>query len=174
MRKIVYSSITKFIAVVIFILGIVGGVLTGADGIMEYCNREEEIYNFENDFSESWYISNLLGDPENVVYNAYRSVFYEYDGYGLQRPIEEDISSEEIRLKLENNLKERFAEYYNSGKVNYYVQWNDLVLTNCGAKSAEDLMQGEYYSYLKREPGGHIDRQMPNNKHITKILRRPR
>ena len=166
MRKIVYSSITKFIAVVIFILGIVGGVLTGADGIMEYCNQEEEIYNFENDFSESWYISNLLGDPENVVYNAYRSVFYEYDGYGLQRPIEEDISSEEIRLKLENNLKERFAEYYNSGKVNYYVQWNDLVLTNRGAKSAEDLMQGEYYSYLKREPGGHIDRQMPNNKHI--------
>ena len=166
MRKIVYSSITKFIAVVIFILGIVGGVLTGADGIMEYCNQEEEIYNFENDFSESWYISNLLGDPENVVYNAYRSVFYEYDGYGLQRPIEEDISSEEIRLKLENNLKERFAEYYNSGKVNYYVQWNDLVLTNCGTKSAEDLMQGEYYSYLKREPGGHIDRQMPNNKHI--------
>ena len=166
MRKIVYSSITKFIAVVIFILGIVGGVLTGADGIMEYCNQEEEIYNFENDFSESWYISNLLGDPENVVYNAYRSVFYEYDGYGLQRPIEEDISSEEIRLKLENNLKERFAEYYNSGKVNYCVQWNDLVLTNCGAKSAEDLMQGEYYSYLKREPGGHIDRQMPNNKHI--------
>ena len=166
MRKIVYSSITKFIAVVIFILGIVGGVLTGADGIMEYCNQEEEIYNFENDFSESWYISNLLGDPGNVVYNAYRSVFYEYDGYGLQRPIEEDISSEEIRLKLENNLKERFAEYYNSGKVNYYVQWNDLVLTNCGAKSAEDLMQGEYYSYLKREPGGHIDRQMPNNKHI--------
>ena len=166
MRKIVYSSITKFISVVIFILGIVGGVLTGADGIMEYCNQEEEIYNFENDFSESWYISNLLGDPENVVYNAYRSVFYEYDGYGLQRPIEEDISSEEIRLKLENNLKERFAEYYNSGKVNYYVQWNDLVLTNRGAKSAEDLMQGEYYSYLKREPGGHIDRQMPNNKHI--------
>ena len=166
MRRIVYSSITKFIAVVIFILGIVGGVLTGADGIMEYCNQEEEIYNFENVFSESWYISNLLGDPGNVVYNAYRSVFYEYDGYGLQRPIEEDISSEEIRLKLENNLKERFAEYYNSGKVNYYVQWNDLVLTNCGAKSAEDLMQGEYYSYLKREPGGHIDRQMPNNKHI--------
>ena len=166
MRKIVYSSITKFIAVVIFILGIVGGVLTGADGIMEYCNQEEEIYNFENVFSESWYISNLLGDPGNVVYNAYRSVFYEYDGYGLQRPIEEDISSEEIRLKLENNLKERFAEYYNSGKVNYHVQWNDLVLTNCGAKSAEDLMQGEYYSYLKREPGGHIDRQMPNNKHI--------
>lgn len=166
MRKIVYSSITKFIAVVLFILGIVGGVLTSADGIMEYCNQEEQIYNFENDFSESWYISNLLGNPENVIYNAYRSVFYAYDEYGRQRPIEEDITSEEIRLKLENNLKERFAEYYNSGKVNYYVQWNDLVLTNCGAKSAEDLMQGEYYSYLKREPGGHIDRQMPNNKHI--------
>ena len=166
MRKIVYSSITKFIAVVIFILGIVGGVLTGADGIMEYCNQEEQIYNFENDFSESWYISNLLGDPENVIYNAYRSVFYAYDEYGRQRPIEEDITSEEIRLALENNLKERFSEYYNSDKVNYYVQWNDLLLTNCDAKSEEDLMQGEYYSYLKRDPNGHIERQMPNSNHI--------
>ena len=166
MRKVVYSSITKFIAVVLFILGIVAGVLTGADGIMEYCNQEEQIYNFENDFSESWYISNLLGDPENLIYNAYRSVFYVDDEYGHRRPIEEDITSDEIRLALENNLKERFSEYYNSDKVNYYVQWNDLVLTNCDAKSAEDLMQGEYYSYLKRDPSGHVERQMPNDNHI--------
>ena len=166
MRKIVYSSITKLVAVVLFIACIVSGVLIAADGVLEYYNQEEEIYLFESDFSESWYISNLLGDPQVIVYNAYRSVFYVYDGLGHKRPIEGDITSEENRMALEKYLKERFSEYYNSERVNYYVQWNDLVLTNCGAKSAEEVMQGEYYSYLKRDPNGFVERKMPNDRHI--------
>ena len=166
MRKVVYSSITKLVAVVLFIACIISGVLIAADGVLEYYNQEEEIYLFESDFSESWYISNLLGDPQGIVYNAYRSVFYVHDGLGHQRPIEGDITSEENRMALEKYLKERFSEYYNSERVNYYVQWNDLVLTNCGAKSAEELMQGEYYSYLKRDPNGFVERKMPNDRHI--------
>lgn len=166
MRKVVYSSITKLVAVVLFIACIISGVLIAADGVLEYYNQEEEIYLFESDFSESWYISNLLGDPQGIVYNAYRSVFYVHDGLGHQRPIEGDITSEENQMALEKYLKERFSEYYNSERVNYYVQWNDLVLTNCGAKSAEELMQGEYYSYLKRDPNGFVERKMPNDRHI--------
>ena len=166
MRKVVYSSITKLVAVVLFIACIISGVLIAVDGGLEYYNQKEEIYLFENDFSESWYISNLLGDPQTIVYNAYRSVFYVHDGLGHQRPIEGDITSEENRMALEKYLKERFSEYYNSERVNYYVQWNDLVLTNCGAKSAEELMQGEYYSYLKRDPNGFVERKMPNDRHI--------
>ena len=166
MRKVVYSSITKFVAVVLFIACIISGVLIAVDGVLEYYNQKEEIYLFESDFSESWYISNLLGDPQVIVYNAYRSVFYIHDGLGHQRPIEGDITSEENRMALEKYLKERFSEYYNSERVNYYVQWNDLVLTNCGAKSAEELMQGEYYSYLKRDPNGFVERKMPNDRHI--------
>ena len=74
MRKVVYSSITKMVAVVLFIACIISGVLIAADGVLEYYNQEEEIYLFESDFSESWYISNLLGDPQGIVYNAYHSV----------------------------------------------------------------------------------------------------
>ena len=166
MRKVVYSSITKFIAVILFIASIVSGVLIATDGALAYFNQEEEIYNFESDFSESWYISSLLSEPENLVYNAYRSVFYADDGTGLQRPIKDKIDSEEIRLALVNNLEERFSDCYYSEMINYYVQWNDLVLTNCGAKSAEELMQGEYYSYLKRDPNGFVERKMPNDRHI--------
>ena len=83
MRKIVYSNVTKCIAVVLFIASIVCGVLAATDGILEYDSQEEEIYNFESNFSESWYILNLLNDPENVVYYAYRSVFHPYDDSGL-------------------------------------------------------------------------------------------
>ena len=159
MRKIVYSNVTKCIAVVLFIASIVCCVLAATDGILEYDSQEEEIYNFESSFSESWYILNLLNDPENVVYYAYRSVFHPYDDSGNR--VSKDINEEETRLEIVQNLEERFSEYYYSEVINYYIQWNDLVLTNCGAKSAEELMQGEYYSYLKRSAGGYVERELP-------------
>jgi len=165
MRKIVYSNVTKFIAVLLFIASIVCGVLIATDGVLEYFNQEDEIYNFESDFSESWYISNLLNDPENVVYFAYRSVFHPYDESGNR--VNTDIDSEETRLALVENLEERFSEYYYSDVINYFVQWNDFVLTNCGAKSAEELMQGEYYSYIKRSVGGYVERDTPSKRSIS-------
>lgn len=132
MRKIVYSNITKFIAVLLFIASIVCGVLIAADGVLQYFNQDEEIYNFESDFSESWYITSLLSEPENVMFNAYHSVFYqEVDGVWHVRG---NIESEEIRNDLSNQLNERFGNYSNFDKLNYYVRWNDLVLTNCGAE----------------------------------------
>ena len=164
MRKIVYSNVTKCIAVVLFISSIVCGVLAATDGILEYDSQEEEIYNFESSFSESWYILNLLNDPENVVYYAYRSVFHPYDDSGNR--VSKDINEEETRLEMVHNLEERFSEYYYSEVVNYYIQWNDFVLTNCGAKSAEELMQGEYYSYLKRSAGGYVERELPGKQSL--------
>ena len=164
MRKIVYSNVTKCIAVVLFIASIVCGVLVATDGILEYDSQEEEIYNFESSFSESWYILNLLNDPENVVYYAYRSVFHSYDESGNR--VSKDINEEETRLEMVQNLEERFSEYYYSEVINYYIQWNDFVLTNCGAKSAEELMQGEYYSYLKRSAGGYVERELPGKQSL--------
>ena len=164
MRKIVYSNVTKCIAVVLFIASIVCGVLVATDGILEYDSQEEEIYNFESSFSESWYILNLLNDPENVVYYAYRSVFHPYDDSGNR--VSKDINEEETRLEIVQNLEERFSEYYYSEVINYYIQWNDFVLTNCGAKSAEELMQGEYYSYLKRSAGGYVERELPGKQSL--------
>lgn len=167
MRKIVYSNITKFIAVLLFIASIVCGVLIAADGVLQYFNQDEEIYNFESDFSESWYITSLLSEPENVMFNAYHSVFYqEVDGVWHVRG---DIESEEIRNDLSNQLNERFGNYSNFDKLNYYVRWNDLVLTNCGAERAEDLMQDEYYSYLKRDAGGYVEREMSGDRDISRV-----
>ena len=162
MRKVVYSNITKCIAVILFVASIVSGVLIAVDGVIEYFNQEEEIYNFESDFSESWYVSSLLGDPESVVYYAYRSVFDSRDESGNR--VNKDIASEEVRLALVQNLEERFSEYYYSDTINYCIQWNDTVFTNCGAQSPEELMQGEYYSYLKRYAEGRIERQTPGGR----------
>ena len=53
MRKIIYSSILKLIAVILCITSIVSGVLIVTEGILEYDKEKTDIYSFESDFSES-------------------------------------------------------------------------------------------------------------------------
>ena len=77
MRKVVYSSITKLVAVLLLIACIVTGVLFATAGIFEYFHGEEDIYSFEDDFSESWYVRSLLDTPHNLMYNVYHDVFYD-------------------------------------------------------------------------------------------------
>ena len=156
MRKVVYSSITKLVAVLLLIACIVVGVLFTTAGIYEYFHSEEDIYAFEDDFSESWYVRSLLDTPQNLMYNIYHDVFYEYDEYG-HRIIREDFSTDELRAELIKRMEEIFGEPGNFDKINYFVQWNNLVFTNCGAEKEEDLLQGEYHSYFKRDKIGNVE-----------------
>ena len=157
MRKAVYSSITKLVAVLLLIACIVTGVLFATAGIFEYFHDEEDIYAFEDDFSESWYVRSLLDTPHNLMFNVYHDVFYEYDEYG-HRIIRENVSTDELRTEFIKRMEEIFGEPRNFDKINYYVQWNDLVFTNCGAEKEEDLLQGEYHSYFKKDKTGAVER----------------
>ena len=157
MRKIVYSGALKFVAVLLFIATVVSGVLVATNGVFNYFDQEADIYAGEKDFSDSWYISSLLGTPENLIYNEYHDVFYEYNIKGYRVP-KGDIDSEELRLEFEKRITEIFGEPNNFEKINYYVKWNDLIFTNCGAENAEDITQGEYFSYFMRDDKGNFDR----------------
>ena len=168
MRKIVYSGALKFVAVLLFIATVVSGVLVATNGVFAYFNQDEDIYAFEEDFSESWYIKSLLDTPESLIYNTYHDVYYDYDQWGHQIH-KTDADSEELRLEFEKRITEIFGEPNNFEKINYYVQWNDLEFTNCGAESAEDIMQGEYYTFLQRDSAGHIDRYATNEVDMARI-----
>lgn len=133
-------------------------VLAVTDCAVDYSNENEEIYSFEDDFSESWYVSYLLKTPEDLIHDAYCDTFYEYDdskGYN----VEKGISFEESRTDLANNLNDTFGNHKNFNKIEYYVRWNNLVFSNCGAKSAEELMTGDYYSYVKRDSVRGVERK---------------
>ena len=156
MKKIVYSGFTKFIAVILFITSVVLGTLCVTDGITKYFNEETEVYYFENDFSESSYVSHLLDEPENVVFNAYHNLYYTYNNYG--EPVDRDTPIEVNAETIGQNLQQRFDDFYYSDKINYFVQWNDMTFANCNANSPEELMQGEYYSYIKRDSSGNVER----------------
>lgn len=160
MRKMIYSPVFKTIAVILFIATVVSGVLAATNGVICFDSQDEDIYHFEDDFSDSRCISSLLGIPESLINNVYHDVFYELKETGFYVP-KEDIGSAELRLELEQRITEIFGNPKNFEEIDYYLQWNDLVFTNCGAKNAEDIMKGEYYSFLKRDSTGEFE------KHVT-------
>jgi hypothetical protein len=118
MRKIVYSGALKFVAVLLFIATVVSGVLVAANGIFTYFDQEADVYAFEEDFSDSRYISSLLGTPESLIYSAYYNVYYEYDEWGNQIH-RDDVDSEELRLAFEKRMAEFFGEPNHFEKINY-------------------------------------------------------
>ncbi|MBE6670528.1 MAG: HAMP domain-containing histidine kinase [Ruminococcaceae bacterium] len=166
MKRIVYSAVLKFIAVVLFVIVIVNGALTVVDGIIKYSDEDIDIYAFERDFSESWYIMHLLDEPENIIFNAYYSFLPQNGESGSS--IDKDKNNITISLvELKTKIREGFEDYYNTDKINYYVKWDYATITNCDAKSAEDLMHGDYYSYVSRDGSGNIERKTSIERKIT-------
>ena len=170
MKKIIYSSILKFIAVLLCVTSIALGVLVVTDGILKYDKEKTDMYSLESDFSESWFPSYLLSLPEEIVCDAYNKTFdrHENDGEGISVEQETARGSEDVETDISGNsaalaevLEKNLGEFYDSEKIRYFVQWNNLVFTNCGAETPEELMQGEYYSYVKMDETGHVTRTSP-------------
>lgn len=159
MRKIVFSTVVKLIAVLLLIASILGGVLTVTTGLYEYFAVDEDIYAFEEDFSESWFVSSLLNTPQSLMDGVYHHIYYEYNEYGLQSVKE---PTDALRAAFTEELVERFGNPHNFEKIDYYVQWNDLIFTNCQVEKPEDVLQGEFYSYFKRDPSGGVEYSSSN------------
>ncbi|MBR7160847.1 MAG: HAMP domain-containing histidine kinase [Clostridia bacterium] len=166
MRKIIYSGFVKTVAVLLFVAGIVLGVLAVTNGIVLYCNEDEQLYSFESDFSESSYIRYLLNEPESAVWNAYYDIFRDY-GYDTEIDREKAVATH--KDELEKNVKQKLERIYVSDKIHYYVRWNDLVVTNCDAENPEDVKRTECYSYIKREKDGEIERNSTSGIHMLPV-----
>lgn len=148
MKKIIYSYYTKAAAVILFILSIVSVVLIASNGVSKFIKEKELVYAFESDFSESEYFTPLLDAPENVIFNAYNN-FYDPD----------DETESTDGQTVEQNIEQRLNNLYCADKINYYIKLNNKVFTNCGAQKPEELMQGDFYSYISKDETGHIERE---------------
>ena len=135
MKRIVYSGLLKFLAVLLFITGIVGGVLTVTDGMIAYFDEENEVYMFEKDFSDSSFIHHQLSRPENIIYSVYHSIYYEQNNHYDSSNRKDFLSNN--RDEIEQRLTDEFSYITQDDYIDYYVQWNDLIFTNCGAENAD-------------------------------------
>ncbi len=183
MKKLLYSTALKAVAVILFIACITSGVLVVTDGIIRMEAEELHIYRFESSFARSTYMENLLLAPQYAVIEAYHNAYRDtYDST-------EEITPELITSYPESDLTEEspmdtplpddvVAEYlaesldtlYCTDKVNYCVVWNGRVFTNCDTTTPEDLIGGDFFIYTQRDQNGAITTRSDNNKHILDLF----
>ncbi len=147
MKKIIYSAITKFIAVVLFIASIVSCAMVVFNGITDYGKEDYDVYHFENSFNESRYLTALCDAVESTVYHMYHD-YYSPDSENQLTPHGNTIE-EMIKEELEN------LSCYD--KVNFYVKWNETEYTNCDAKSEDELTSSRFYRLTKRDENGNVN-----------------
>ena len=158
MKRFLYSKYTKFAAAVIFVTCIVLGALTATTGINNIMTNEKDmIYQFEDDFSDSKHLINLLYEPENVIFNAYHSFYIvEDDKETVTRTEPLTVNGQ----TLDQNIEQRLNDMWCKDKIDYYIKWNDRVFTNCGAASPQELDVNDFYIYTMRPGKGdnHVER----------------
>lgn len=165
MKKVMYSPYTKTIAAILLIASVLSGVFTVIRGMAEYDNEKEQIYGFESDFSEAQHFSHLLVAPEKAVLNAYDSFDNETEEMGIQN----HALSEEGGT-VDRYIEECLNNLYCTDKINYYVEINDKIYTNCGATNAQDLMQAQFYMYASRDKNGRVQRESSQKHNGYSIL----
>ncbi len=165
MKEFLYSNYTKTIAVLLFIVSIVLGVLTVTNGIAEYCNERELIYGFESDFNEARHFETLLVAPEGAVFNAVHDLYNQFDEEVIQA-LEKGFSIVDPG-SYEGVICEWLDDMHCADKINYYVKWNNKVFTNCGATSEKELMTAPFYRLTKRDENGNIDRVSSQNRYYS-------
>lgn len=154
MKKFIYSGYTKLAAAILLIICTAAGTLILTDGFADYFDEQDNIYGFENSFSESSYIKSVLNSVESVIYHTYISFYDENE----KKASVSDMSFEEYLQKKLDNL-------YCSDKINYFVSINDKVYTNCGAASADELRNSQIYKYALRDGNGNTEYESPTAYH---------
>lgn len=145
MKKIIYSSYTKFIALLLSVLCIALGVNTLIDTIARYDNEEIPLYSFSDSLENSPFFSSYLYDLNVSVHNAF-DAFYKNQNTPDNPPLEEHI-------------KTRLAHINDQNKINYFISINEQVFTNCSAANKTDIINNKYFSLAELYSDGttHYD-----------------
>lgn len=165
MKRILYSSYTKFAAAVLFVVSITIGALTAINGVVDYGGEKGNIYGFESDFSEARYFSNLLAAPENAVFNVYHNFHQE-----KKEAADEDVLSAVAGETVERGIEEALRDLYCSDKINYYVRWGNTVFTDCGAVSEQELANTQFYHSTKWNGNGSIEEKSSQRTYYSSPL----
>jgi len=67
-----------------------------------------------------------------------------------------ESGSKEYEAVLQR-IQQKFQNFSYSTQVDYYVRWNDTVVTNCAMKSEEEWKQESYFSYFTKDSLGQTE-----------------
>lgn len=161
MKKFLYSTYTKAVCVILFILCITSAAVVSVNSLTDYFGEKEQVYAFEKDFSSCLYINSMLAAPENAVYHAIcNTVPDKYE----ERAYEGDYNTDEIQTVISQAdkpaIEEKIESYtkalYCADTVNYRIEWNGRVFTNCSEDISTGFeVQNFYNSFILEEDGSY-------------------
>ena len=166
MNRILYSPITKAVAVILCIACITAGVLVITDGILRTDSEEHFIYRWENSFEESEYIQELLSAPQYAIMEAYYTAYrteLNSAAEGDSTPVTSEPEGESAPTDgisqeppdVASYIREELNRLYYGDKIDYFVEWNGQIFTNCNAATPEDVLDGDpIYSLIQWKENG--------------------
>lgn len=188
MKKIIYATATKAVAVVLFIACITTGLLAVTQGVTRIEGEDLYLYRFENSFSESDYMQSLLYAPQYAVLNAYYDAYrVDYEG-DTERPPElttgepESANTDEEKEveptakptpdkeTMEAYIRNALSHMYCADKILYFVEWNGCRFQSTGGTAAHDLIREEFYVYIQRDQNGVITTNASRDDQILDLI----
>ena len=188
MKKIIYATTTKAVAVILFIACITTGLLAVTQGITRIEGEDLYLYRFENSFSESDYMQSLLYAPQyallNAYYNAYR-VDYEGDtdsplelttgepesaNTDEEKEVEPTARPTPDKETMVAYISDALSHMYCADKILYFVEWNGYCVQSTGNTPTDDLIREEFYVYVQRDQNGVITTNASRNDQILDLI----
>ena len=172
MKKIIYSKYTKFLFVLLFIVSIVMTIIIGTNGLVKFEDEKVQVYGFERSFNEARFFNNMLQEPEQIIFNIYNRyevenndideddirTFYMngkiIDTSGIE--IDEEIVNKNIEIDSElvnQAIEQEIGNLYYLDQIDYCINLNGKILSNCGVTNPMDLTNNEFYMLVTNEKG---------------------
>ena len=172
MKKIIYSKYTKFLFVLLFIVSIVMTIIIGTNGLVKFEDEKVQVYGFERSFNEARFFNNMLQEPEQVVFEVYNRYEVENNGRDIddirtfymngkiidssRTEVDEEIVNKSIEIDSElinQSIEQEIDNLYYLDQIDYCINLNGKILSNCGVTSAMDLTNNEFYMLVTNEKG---------------------
>ena len=188
MKKIIYATATKAVAVILFIACITTGLLAVTQGITRMEGEDLYLYRFENSFYESDYMQSLLYAPQYAVISAYYDAYRvdyagdtesppelttrepESDNVGEEKEVEPTVKPTPDKETMEAYIREALSHMYCADKILYFVEWNGTSFQSTDSTAADDLIREEFYVYIQRDQNGVITTNASHDDQVLDLI----
>ncbi len=158
MKKILFSTWLKSIAVCLFLAGLILGTFAGIQGAQFLTEEDNFIYDVGSSLENSWYFRHLLSLPENAVLGSLHELTYiesYYNDYGFMDETEPTVAPSphstvlngEEELRLLEMVGDRLNDLPYLDYIEYYVNLNGTTFTNTTLNNPDNLTNGIFHRY---------------------------
>ena len=151
MKKIIFSVYTKIAISILCIVSILCAFSVGIDGIKQWDDYKSEVYLFENEFEESYFLSNVLNFSSYDIYNTAMKYI--------------NNNTYDIKEYLSNNIDDNHMDYYlildnkeftnNQDGHRNHTYYNIILIENNEIITYDSYPYDNYYHINPQDTNGH-------------------